>query len=226
MNEDSHVNRTQKAREQVERELIEQLGAEKRWDELIREMDRQDDNRQQRAEYHEVSRSEVADTIPTGRRHYGKSKKHREYDISCLQNMPFEDIIFDSPEEIDELISDRINMQGLQKLTAKQKEILFYRFVKGVSIQNLAQIWGCGDRNVLKHLHAGVEKFQKYITPILKARDEQNYTITTNQRWFLEWLDNPLQNKEALDRMKADGTLDAWFENYIPNLGREEIDGD
>ena len=223
------MNRTQETREQTEREMIERLGAEKRWDELIREMDRQDDNRQQRAEYHEISRTVVADKINTGRRRYGKPKDSREYSLSSLNNTPWEDIIFDSPGEIDELMSDRVNMQGIRKLTAKQKEVLFYCVVRAVSIQNLAQARGCSDRNIVKHIHAGVEKFQKYITPILKARDAQNYVITTNQRWFLEWLDNPLQNKEALDRMREEGTLDEWFESYIPkssNGRREENDGD
>lgn len=224
------MNRTQKAREQAERELIERLGKEKRWDELIREMDSQDKNRQQREEYHELSWLEIDNnSINTGRRRYGKPRAHREYNISNVHTTPWEDIIFDSPEEIDELMSDRVNMQGIRKLTAKQKEVLFYRFARGVSIQNLAWSWECRDRNIVKHIHAGVEKFQKYVTPILKARDVQNYTITTNQRCFLEWLDNPLQNKDALERMKAEGTLDEWLEKYIPKLSnsrREENDGD
>lgn len=223
------MNRTQETREQAERELIDRLGAEKHWDELIKEMDKQDENRQQREEYHEISRSEVANTISTGRRKYGKPKDHRQYNLSDVNATPWEDIIFDSPEEIDELMSDRVNMQGIRKLTAKQKEVLFYRFARGVSVQNMALLWGCGDRNIVKHVHAGVEKFQKYITPILRARDVQKYTITTNQRWFLEWLDNPLQNKDALEKMKAEGTLDEWLEKYIPKSGnsrREENDGD
>ena len=223
------MNRTKESRERTEQESIDLLARENRWDELIAELDRQDENRQQREEYREVSRSEVADTINTGRRRYGKPKDYREYNLSNVLTAPWEDIIFDSPEEIDELVSDRINMQGLRKLTAKQKEALFYCFARGVSVQNLALSLGCSDRNVVKHLHAGVEKFQKYLTPILKARDAQNYSITTNQRWFLEWLDNPLQNKEALERMKAEGTLDEWLEKYIPkssNSRREENDGD
>jgi DNA-directed RNA polymerase specialized sigma24 family protein len=213
-------------REQVEREIIERLVREQRWDELVAEMDRQDENRQQRAEYHEVSRSEVADEINTGRRKYGKPRASREYNLSNIASTPWEDIIFDSPEEIGEMLSDRVNIQGIRKLTAKQKEVLFYRYAQGISIQDLARTWGCSDRNIVKHIHAGAEKFQKYVTPILKARVEQCYTITTNQRWFLKWLENPLQNKEALDRMRADGTLEEWLENYIPIMGKEEHDGD
>lgn len=220
------MNRTQESREQAEREAIDLLGREKRWYELIAEMNRQDENRQQRAEYHEVSRSEVADEIRTGRRKYGKPKESREYNISDLNDTPWEDIIFDSPEEIDELLSERVNIQGIRKLTAKQKEVLFYRHAKGVSVQNLARMLGCNDRNIIKHIHAGTEKFQKYVTPILKARDEQGYTITTEQRWYLEWLENPLQNIKALDRMRAGGTLEAWLESYIPTIGKEENDGD
>ena len=45
VNEDNALNKTQQAREQAEQEQNERLGAEKRWDELIAEMDRQDDNR-------------------------------------------------------------------------------------------------------------------------------------------------------------------------------------
>ncbi|MCL2035470.1 MAG: hypothetical protein FWG94_12205 [Oscillospiraceae bacterium] len=190
-------------------------------------MDRQDDNRRQRAEHHEVSRSEVADTINTGRRQYDKPKESKKYAYT-YNSIPLEDIIFDSPGEIDELLSDRVNIQGIRKLTAKQKEVLFYRFARGVSVKDLAALWGCGDRNIIKHVHASAEKFQKYVTPIIKARDEQYYTITTNQRWFLEWLDNPLQNEEARRRMIADGTLDAWFDNYIPKPDKyrgEENDG-
>ncbi len=220
------MNRTQETREQAEREAIDRLGREQRWDELIAEMDRQDENRQQRAEYHEVSRSEVADEIRTGRRKYGKPRESCEYNISDLNDTPWEDIIFDSPEVIDELLSERVNIQGIRKLTAKQKEALFYRHAKGVSVQDLARMLGCKDRNIIKHIHAGAEKFQKYVTPILKARDKQGYTITTDQRWFLEWLENPLQNIKALDRMRADGTLEAWLERYIPTIGKEENDGD
>lgn len=221
------MNRTQETRERAEREAVDRLARENRWDELIAELDRQDENREQREEYHEVNRSQVADTINTGRRRYGKPKDYREYNLSNVLTAPWEEIIFDSPEEIDELMSDRVNMQGLRKLTAKQKEALFYCFAKGVSVQNLAQSLECSDRNVVKHLHAGVEKFQKYLTPILRARDVQNYTITTNQRWFLEWLDNPLLNQEAYGRMVADGTLEAWLENYIPKSAeRDKSDGD
>lgn len=221
------MNRTKESREEAERQIVQQLGAEQRWDELVREMDRQDENRQQRADYHEVSCREITETMNTGRRRYGKPKDHRQYRTSDVKSVPWEDIIFDSWEEIHQLLSDRINMQGIQKLTAKQKEVLFYRFARGISVQDLAWMWECSDRNILKHIHAGVEKFQKYITPILKARDAQRYPITTNQRWFLEWLENPMLNRDAYDRMLADGSLGAWLENHIPTpLGKEEMDGD
>ena len=133
------MNRTKEAREQAERDIIERLSAEKRWDELIAEMDRQDENRMQRERYHEVSRSEVADTINTGRRQYDKPKEHRQYNLSDIPATPWEDIIFDSPQEIDELVSDTVSILGLRRLTNSQKAALFYRVACGVSTKDLAE---------------------------------------------------------------------------------------
>ena len=223
------MNRTKEVRERTQRDIIDRLGAEKRWDELIAEMDRQDENREQREHYHEVFRSEVADTINNGRRQYGKPKEHRQYNLSDISAIPWEDIIFDSPEEIDELVSDTVSILGLRRLTGSQKVALFYRVACGVSTKGLAEQLGCGERNIIKHISAGVKKFQKYAEKVLREGDRQGLVLTSTHRDFLERLENPLLNEKVRQQMMADGTLEEWFESYIPkasNIRREEYDGD
>ena len=221
------MNRTQEVREQADHELIERLGKEKRWDELILEMDRQDEARQQREQYHEVPRSEISDIAHTGRRRYGKPKEYKQYVISNPNQTEWEDIIFDSPQEIDELVSDTVSILGLRRLTDSQKTALFYSVVRGVSTKYLAQLLGCGERNVIKHIKAGVKKFQKYAKKVLRKGDRRGLELTTTHRSFLEWLENPLTNEKVRQQMLADGTLEAWLKNYIPkSAAKEEYDGD
>ena len=223
------MNRTKEVREQTERDIIVRLGAEKRWDKLIAEMDRRDENRMQREQYHEVSRSEIADTINTGHRQHGKPKEHRQYNLSDITTTPWEDIIFDSPEEIDELVSDTVSILGLRRLTDNQKAALFYRVARGVSTKDLAEQLDCGERNVIKHISAGVKKFQKYAEKVLREGNRQGLVLTTTHRDFLDWMENPMLNEKLRQQMLADGTLEEWFERYIPKSSysrKEEHDGD
>jgi len=119
------------------------------------------------------------------------SEIYREYKFSEDRNMPFEDLIFDSPEDLHEMITDEIFYESLKNLTDKQKQALYYNVACSISSAELPAILGTSERNIRKHKGSAIEKIRKAIDPVLRKHIAQELSVSMRERKFVERQDEP-----------------------------------
>ena len=95
------------------------------------------------------------------------------------------DIIFDSAEEMHNLIEDIDISRLVKALRPKPKDVLYLSAVRIYSIQQIAIVKGQSDRNILKMRTKMIDGLQKKLSERLLIRIEKNGIITTSQRKFL-----------------------------------------
>ena len=96
------------------------------------------------------------------------------------------DIIFDRAEEMHQLIEDFDISKLVEALREKPKEVLYLSAIRFYTIQQIALVRGCTDRNVLKMKTKMLDGLRKSLSEKLHIRIENGGVITTSQRYFLE----------------------------------------
>ena len=114
----------------------------------------------------------------------------------------FLDIIFSCPYELHELTASRFLSKLFFTLSDEQKEVLYYLFVKQYSTTRLAAIRGQSDRNIRKLRMTIQKKLQKRMYEHLSEKQEKDYSITLQEREFIEEYEALLQTmgKDAVIR--------------------------
>ena len=114
----------------------------------------------------------------------------------------FLDIIVSCPYELHELTANRFLSKLFFTLSDEQKEVLYYLFVKQYSTTRLAAIRGQSDRNIRKLRMTVQKKLQKQMYEYLSEKQEKDYSITLQEREFVEEYEALLQTmgKDAVIR--------------------------
>lgn len=130
--------------------LEDSARTEEDFKEVISIWDRNDSNRERKERYHEVGRS----VVPL---EYGASEDGIVFPMPGNKVLwrqilkgDFIDAIFNCPFEMHELVENERLAEAVRNLKPEHKELLFYLIVKNLSLQQIAAIKKCTDRNVRK----------------------------------------------------------------------------
>lgn len=111
-------------------------------------------------------------------------------------------MIYDSAEEMWQIVEDWDVAVQLKALTAKQKEVLFLSAVRGCTPQQIACYQDKTDRAIRKLLAVALEYIRSRLAPLIREQIEAKVPeMTLEKRQFLEWYG---QQKIALDKSKGD----------------------
>jgi DNA-directed RNA polymerase specialized sigma24 family protein len=73
----------------------------------------------------------------------------------------FLDVIFDCPYEMDELVSSQTISNALKSLNDNQKEVIYFRVIRGFSPQRIAKMRKQTDRNIRQVYDMAIESIRR-----------------------------------------------------------------
>ena len=169
------------------------------FNEVIKQWNHLDENRERRERDHEVKRNE--ETIRLG---YSDGLI---FPIPFIHpawrgvlNGDFIDMIYDNAEEVWQLVEDADIAAIIKALTTKQKEVLFLTAVRFCSPQQIACYKDKTDRAIRKLLTAALTYIRDNLAPIIQKQiTDKAPDMTLAKRQFLEW-----HEKIALDKLGSD----------------------
>ena len=135
---------------------------------VVKWYDRLDTNRERRERDHEISRA------------------HKNLDWLEGWDGEFLDIIFDSAEDMWQLIEDWDIAELVKNLTVKQKDVLYLTAVRLYTIAQVALVKGQTDRNIRKLRSLMIERIREKLFPHLLERIAKGFLITTTERKFID----------------------------------------
>jgi hypothetical protein len=166
--------------------LEESARTEEDFKNVIAWWDKLDDNRERRERDHEIGRSE----IPL---EWGASEiylpENATYDM-VLQKLilagDFIDYIFDSPETIQELVTDADLFNLLWDSKEHHKKLLYYMTIRGYSAAQYAVIQNRTERNIYGVRETVMKKLRTGYADALRKRAESNLPLTFDEKLFLD----------------------------------------
>ena len=164
------------------RTQVAQTAAE--FDELIKEMDRLDRNRERRERYHEILQEEY---IPQGGEIYSRRifPAHLDSPESklILQGM-FLDLFYNCPYEMHQLTADPFLSRIINELSDLHKETLYLLSLQHLSTSQLACMRDQSDRNIRKLRDNYTKKLQKQLYGHLLQKIQQSQSMTFREKEF------------------------------------------
>jgi len=155
------------------------------FDELIKELDRLDRNRERRERYHEILQEEF---IPSGEEFYSGRIFPAALDSPenklILRGM-FLDLLYNCPYEMHQLTADPFLSRIIYDLSDLHKETLYLLSLQYLSTAQLACMRDQSDRNIRKLRDNYTKKLQKQLYGHLLQKTQQNQTLTFREKEFL-----------------------------------------
>lgn len=155
------------------------------FDELIREMDRLDRNRERRERYHEILKAEI---FPEGNEFYSGRIVPASLDSLesklILRGM-FLDILFNCPYEMHELTGDPFISHIVRDLSDLHKETLYFLSLQYYSTSRLACMRDQSDRNIRKLRDNYTKKLQKQLYAHLCKKKQEGYGLSFREKEFI-----------------------------------------
>ena len=154
--------------------------------EIVRVWDRLDANRERKERYHTISRGDVPldyEAAPDG---IIFPAPHDNMRFQAILHGNLEDVIFDCPFELHELVTDEEVSQAIADLKDAHQEILFYSGLHLLSTAAIGRIRGQSDRNIRKVRTTMLKRLHTQLLTTLSERSEKGLPLTTTQRRFLE----------------------------------------
>ena len=167
---------------------------------VIEHWNKRDENRESREQYNEVSRPNEMML------HWDKTNPDDEKGIlrstfgavippplvhphwRQLIKGDFIDTIYDSADEMWQLVEDEDIAGQLKSLTTKQKDMVFLRAVRLCTAEQVACYRDKTDRAVRKLYVSALERIREKIAPIIQQQIAANaYNVTFAKRKFIEW---------------------------------------
>ena len=116
----------------------------------------------------------------------------------------FLEIIYDSPYEIQEHMTEKYLYEILRDLKPSYKELLYYRAIEGYSNTEYAKLEGCTSKNIRKKWAKMIgiiqEKIYKYLSSD-EAKQHHDFTIT--ERAFLKRYEEKLKEKLNIENEES-----------------------
>lgn len=146
--------------------------------------DKLDENRERRERYHEIS--------------------YEDESLKCIaaKTGDYLDVIFDSPDEMHQLVESADISNLIFALTDKQKYVLYLNAIKLLSIQQIAFETRKTKRNIDKIKTLLLSKIHTGLVPKLQERISDGRPITTSERKFLA--EYQKKQKTQLDKKNND----------------------
>ena len=190
--------------------LEEAARTEDDWHEVIRQWDHLDDNRERRERYSEIARPNALmlhwdksnNTHGEIRRHFNVviPQPIKYYWWRQLLAGDYLDTVFDSPDEMWQLVEDWDVASLLKQLTEKQKEVLYLRTVRLLKATQIANLQNKTDRAVRKLYAAAISDMRvKLAVKIGEQMRKECPSMTYDKRVFLEEY-----AKDALDKESSE----------------------
>jgi DNA-directed RNA polymerase specialized sigma24 family protein len=162
--------------------FLKELASLGDWDGVIAELDRWDYNANQREEAHGFLCANVIEVVENSMNPEFKKKVRRLMSPRRSQDDIFLEKIFNSPQDLHEMVSNESLIEPIRNLTALQKEMLYYRIVKGDTTKKLAAEHNMTDRNVRKHIQRAIAAITKKAKPSIIQSLREGKEITTSER--------------------------------------------
>lgn len=155
------------------------------FDELIKEMDRLDRNRERRERYHEILQEEY---IPGGAEFYSGRIFPAELDSPenklILRGM-FLDLFYNCPYEMHQLTADPFLSRIINELSDLHKETLYLLSLQYLSTAQLAHMRDQSDRNIRKLRDNYTKKLQKQLYGHLLQKKQSGAELSFREKEFL-----------------------------------------
>jgi len=186
-------------RRDIEAEALKRLEenavTEKDFKEVIKQWNRLDSNRERKERYHEVYRNDEDFPLELGAA-IGSNFATNIHMLRQAFKGNFLEIIYDSPYEIQEHMTEKYLYEILRDLKPSYKELLYYRAIEGYSNSEYAKLEGCTDKNIRKKWAKMIgiiqDKIYKYLSSD-EAKQHHDFTIT--ERAFLKRYEENLKEK-------------------------------
>lgn len=164
------------------------------FDELIKELDRLDRNRERRERYHEILQEEY---IPGGEEFYSGRIFPAALDSPenklILRGM-FLDLFYNCPYEMHQLTADPFLSRIIYDLSDLHKETLYLLSLQYLSTAQLACMRDQSDRNIRKLRDNYTKKLQKQLYDHLLHKSQMGQSVTFREKEFLGLYETALNN--------------------------------
>jgi len=175
--------------------LEESAVTEKDFKEVIRQWDRLDRNRERKERYHEVYRNDEDFPLELGAA-IGTNFATNIHMLRQAFKGNFLEIIYNSPYEIQEHITEKYLFEILRNLKPDYKELLYHRAIEGYSNTEFAKLEGCTSRNIRKKWAKMISEIQEQIYEYLSSDEaKQHHDFTITERAFLKRYEEKLKEK-------------------------------
>ena len=175
--------------------LEESAVSEKDFKEVIRQWDRLDRNRERKERYHEVYRNDEDFPLELGAA-IGTNFATNIHMLRQAFKGNFLEIIYNSPHEIQEHITEKYLFEILRDLKSDYKELLYYRAIEGYSNTEFAKLEGCTSRNIRKKWAKMIDEIQEQIYEYLSSDEaKQHHDFMITERAFLKRYEEKLKEK-------------------------------
>lgn len=151
-------------------------------------LERLDANRERRERYREICRNNEEYPLEYGESAWGTvfPKNLNTVLEKQIRKGEFLDAIFDSPYEIQELVTDGYLYDILKNLKNEHKELLYLTAVKGLSTAKIADLQGKTDRAVRAMRKTVLNKIRRKAYEYLTSQNGRKHDMTLAEKRFVE----------------------------------------
>lgn len=155
---------------------------------VITQWNRFDENRERKERYWEINRNDTDFPLEYGEVSWGTvfPKNLNTAIQKQMRNGDFIDAIYDSPNEIQELVTEEYLYKILKDLKSEHKELLYLAAVKGLSNTQIAKLQGKTDRAVRYMKDTVFRKIRKKIYEYLSSEKVKKHNMTLTEKRFVE----------------------------------------
>lgn len=169
------------------------------FNDVVKQWDHLDENRERKERFHEMGRDEKTLEVGyTDGQIFPLPYIHPAWRQAIKGE--FLEIIFDSADEMWQVVEDWDVAAQLKALTDKQKDVIFLSVVRLCTPQQIACHQDKTDRAVRKLMDAAMDYMHRNLAPIIREQIKAGAPdMTLEKRQFLKWYD---KNRAALDNSK------------------------
>ena len=160
----------------------------KDFENVTEQWDRLDENRERKERYWEICRNNEDYPLEYGEAAYGTvfPKNLNSVIAKQIRRGEFLDAVFDSPYEIQELVTDEYLYKILNELKPEHKELLYLTAIKGLSNTQIADLQSKTDRAVRYMKDTVFRKIRKKMYEYLTSEIGKTHDMTLAEKGFVE----------------------------------------
>ena len=155
---------------------------------VTEQWDRLDENRERKERYWEICRNNKDYPLEYGEAAWGMvfPKNLNSVIAKQIRRGEFLEAVFDSPYEIQELVTDEYLYKILNEFKPEHKELLYLTAIKGMSNTQIADLQGKTDRAVRYMKDTVFRKIRKKVYEYLTSEIGKIHDMTLAEKRFVE----------------------------------------